>query len=294
MVAAMTSSPAPGIAAGFGNFHTHTRHCDGRGEVRDFAEAAIRRGMPRIGFSGHNVVPFPAAWTMPAANLPGYIADVRDAKEMFAGRLEVYLGMEVDYIPGVASPRDPAIRALGLDYVIGSVHFLCPVDGAWDWTVDGSPAELAHGIARCYAGSARRMAEAYYARVAEMLLQAAPDVVGHFDLLKKHNRKGELFSEDEPWYRHAALAALEAVARSGSILEVNTGGVMRNTSGALYPSPWILREALALGVPVVVTADAHRPEHLDGHFAETVALLRDIGFRGQRQLTPRGWIDTQL
>ena len=42
--------------AGIGNYHTHTRHCDGRGEVRDFAESALRKGMPRLGFSGHNVL----------------------------------------------------------------------------------------------------------------------------------------------------------------------------------------------------------------------------------------------
>ncbi len=288
------SSGAHGAGISFGNFHTHTRHCDGKGEARDFAEAAIRKGMPRLGFSGHNVVPFSASWTMPAANLDSYLADVRNAKQIYEGRLEVYLGMEVDYIPGVVSPADARIRELGLDYLIGSVHFVASADDAWDWTVDGSPEELAHGLASCFDGSPRRMVEAYYERLGAMARGARPDIVGHFDIVKKHNRHGGLFAEDAAWYRDAVLAALEAVAASGSVLEVNTGGVVRNTSGAVYPSPWILREALRLGVAVMVTADAHRPEHIDGHFAETVALLREIGFTAQRQLTPRGWTDTAL
>ena len=84
------------------------------------------------------------------------------------------------------------------------------------------------------------------------------------------------------------------MAAAGSVLEVNTGGGVRNTSGALYPSPFILREALRLGIPVMVTADAHHPEHLDGHFPQTVRHLRDLGFRAQRQLTSQGWIDQAL
>jgi histidinol-phosphatase (PHP family) len=286
-------SPA-GTGIGFGNFHTHTRHCDGRGEAHEFAEAAVRKGMPRLGFSGHNVVPFQASWTMPAERLPSYLADVRRVKQDWSGRLEVFLGMEVDYIPAVASPADPSIRGLGLDYVIGSVHFLEPAEGTWDWTVDGADGELEKGVAVCFGGSMRRLVEAYFQRVGEMAAAARPDIVGHFDIVKKNNRGGRFFSEEDPWYRAAALGALEAVAASGSILEINTGGIVRNTSGALFPSPFILREALRLRIPVMVTADAHRPEHLDGHFRETVGLLRRLGFRCQRQLTSRGWIDQDL
>jgi histidinol-phosphatase (PHP family) len=286
------SSPAhDGI--GFGNFHTHTRHCDGKGEAHEFAEAAVRKGMPRLGFSGHNVVPFPATWTMPAERLPRYLEDVRAVQRDWSGRLEVFLGMEVDYIRGVASPAHPSIRALGLDYVLGSVHFVEPAEGAWDWTVDGPPQEFAHGLEACFGGSVRRLVEAYFARVGEMAA-TRPDIVGHFDIVKKNNRDGRFFSEEDPWYRAAAQGALEAVAASGSILEINTGGIVRNTSGALFPSPFLLREALHLRIPVIVTADAHRPEHLDGHFRETVELLRGLGFRSQRQLTSRGWIDQDL
>ena len=235
--------------------------------------------MPRLGFSGHNVVPFPASWTMPAGNLESYLHDVREVKERYGDRLEIFLGMEADYLPGIASPSDPAIRSLGLDYAIGSVHFLTAADGAHDWTVDGAPEELEKGVAVCFGGSIRRLVERYYGCVADMASTARPDIIGHLDIVKKNNRAGRWFSEEAPWYRDAAFSALEAVAAAGSVLEVNTGGVVRNTSGALYPSPFILREALRLGIPVMESADVHRPEHLDGHFAETVRLLRDLGFR---------------
>ncbi len=279
---------------GFGNYHTHTRHCDGKGAPDEFAEAALRKGMPRLGFSGHNVLPFPANWTMPSENLESYLRDVRQTKESYRDRLEVFLGMEVDYLPGITSPVDPAVRSLGLDFVIGSVHFIAAADGSYSWTVDGLAEEFEAGLRESFAGDVRALVERYYERIAEMARLAAPDIVGHFDVVKKNNHGGRWFSEEAPWYRTAYRAALESVARSGSILEINTGGVVRKTSGALYPSALVLREVRELGIPVIVSADAHTPEHIDGHFRETVRLLRELGFQSQRQLTSRGWIDQEL
>ncbi len=290
----MATSPAEPSGLGVGNFHTHTRHCDGNGEPYEFVEAALRKGMPRLGFSGHNVVPFPQEWTMPPENLESYLREVREAKARYSGRVEVFLGMEADYVPGVTSSTHPRIRDLGLEYVIGSVHFLEPLDGEYSWTVDGSPDELDAGLRGCFRGDVRALVEAYYRRIAEMALGTRPDIVGHFDAIKKNNRYRGYFSEDEGWYRSAAMGALDAVASSGSVLEINTGGVVRNTSGALYPSEWMLREVLRLGIPVMVNADAHWPDQIDGYFAEAVRLLRDLGFRTQRQLTSRGWVDQEL
>jgi histidinol-phosphatase (PHP family) len=280
--------------SGIGNYHTHTRHCDGTCTPTDFAEAALSKGMPRLGFSGHNVVPFPTDWTMPKENLASYLAETRECKARYAGRLEVFVGMEVDYIPGVASPSHPDTRALGLDFVIGSVHFIGPSDGAHEWTVDGPREELEAVLRKGFGGSMRALVERYYRLVGVMARTARPDIIGHFDVVKKNNRDGDYFSEEEPWYRQAAFEALEAIAASGSVMELNTGGIVRNTSGALYPSRWILERARELGIPVMVSSDAHKPANIDGWFGEAIALLRGIGFRAQRQLTLAGWVEQGL
>jgi histidinol-phosphatase (PHP family) len=282
------------MASGVGNYHTHTQHCDGTGEPREFAEAALRKGMPRLGFSGHNVLPFPTDWTMPEANLQSYLRETREVKALFQGRIEVFVGMEVDYIPGIASPSHPDIWALGLDFVIGSVHFVGPTDGEHEWTVDGPREELEAGLRQGFGGNVRALVERYYRLLGEMAQTTRPDIIGHFDIVKKNNRDAGYFTEDESWYRDAAYGALEAVARSGSVLEINTGGIVRGTSGALYPSRWILERARSLDVPVMMNADAHSPDAIDGYFAESSDLLRSLGFRAQRQLTSSGWVDQGL
>ena len=37
----------------FEDFHTHTTFCDGKNTPEEMVLAAIEKGMPRIGFSGH-------------------------------------------------------------------------------------------------------------------------------------------------------------------------------------------------------------------------------------------------
>ncbi|HTZ51352.1 MAG TPA: histidinol-phosphatase [Spirochaetia bacterium] len=278
----------------YGNYHQHTHHCDGNGVPRDYAEAALAKGMPRIGFTGHNVVPFKTEWTMPAERLPGYLAEVRAAKEEYRGRLEIFLGIEADYIPGMTSPVHQRIQSLGLDFVLGSVHFVGPRDGDHDWTVDGPRQEIEAMIRDGFGGSARRAVERYYELVAQMARTAPPDIFAHLDIVKKNNRDGGLFDEQAAWYREAVRGALEAVRDSGKVMEINTGGVVRNTSGAYYPSPWILAEARAHGIPVMINADAHQPQNIDGKFAEAAELLKAAGYRTQRQLTTTGWIDIPL
>jgi len=286
----MTAHPS----VGYGNYHMHTHHCDGNGVPRDYAEAALAKGMPRIGFTGHNVLPFRTEWTMPADKLPGYLAEVRAAKDEYRGRLEIFLGIEADLIPGMTSPVHERIASLGLDFVLGSVHFVGPMDGDHEWTVDGPREEIEAAIRDGFGGEARRVVERYYQLLVQMARSAPPDIFAHLDIVKKNNRDGRLFDEQAPWYRRAVLGALEAVRESGKVMEINTGGVVRNTSGAYYPSPWVLRESCRMKIPVMINADAHYPEHIDGKFAEAAEILRAVGYRTQRQLTTKGWIDLPL
>jgi histidinol-phosphatase (PHP family) len=278
----------------FGNYHTHTHHCDGNGVARDYADSAVRKGMPWLGFSGHNVLPFPTDWTMPAERLADYLAQVRQAQDDYRGRLEIFLGIEADFIPGMTSPVHERIRSLGLDFVLGSVHFVGPVDGDHAWTVDGPREETDTMIREGFGGDARRMVERYFKLLGDMARTSPPDIFAHLDIVKKNNQGGRLFDETAAWYRSAVHGALEAVRESGRVIEINTGGVVRNTSGAFYPSAWILREARDLEIPVMINADAHRPEHIDGKFDEAAAILREAGYREQRQLTSKGWIDVAL
>ena len=40
------------------NYHTHSRYCDGKGELREYVELALANGFSALGFSGHAALPF--------------------------------------------------------------------------------------------------------------------------------------------------------------------------------------------------------------------------------------------
>ncbi len=270
------------------NYHCHSRFDDGHGELEEYVRAALGKGLDVLGFSAHAPVPFPCDWTMPAALLPEYLETVKRLQREFRGRIEILLGLEVDYIPGIISPASQSIQALGLDFTIGSVHFLGSLKSGGLWSVDGPVEELVQGLEETFAGNVRAAVEEYYRRLREMIRETTPDIIGHFDVVKKNNRDGRFFSEDSPWYRELVQETLAALAASPCILEVNTGGIVRNTSGMLYPSPWILRECLKRGMAVTVSSDAHRPGQLNGHFSQTFDLLRQVGIRETAQIDRDG------
>ena len=140
-----------------------------------------------------------------------------------------------------------------------------------------------------FGGSFEALSAAYYTRVAEMVQGGGFDFVGHLDLLKKPNRGDRFFSEAAPWYRRQVGKALEAVAASGIIMELNSGGIARGTVDEIYPSPWILPLARELGIRSMVNADAHRPADVDCCFDRMRAELEKAGYRETWELLGGEW-----
>jgi histidinol-phosphatase (PHP family) len=42
-------------------------------------------------------------------------------------------------------------------------------------------------------------------------------------------------------------------------------------------------------IPITLSADAHRPEEIDGHYKEAIEILKRIGFQSLTHLTSSGW-----
>jgi histidinol-phosphatase (PHP family) len=212
-----------------------------------------------------------------------YRADVNAAKAKWAGRLTVYLGLEVDYIKGRSSPArwDREREIYGLDYIIGSVHYVPTPKGAF-LVVDGGRESFRELVYDHFDGNAAEVARVYYDCVEKMVAEGGFDILGHFDLVKKNNRDNAFFALDDPVYREAAAKAAAFTVQAqktpgigGFAVEVNTGAIARGTYADTYPSADILR--MLTGVPFIITTDAHRPEHLGVGYDKAAANLREAG-----------------
>lgn len=264
--------------------HTHTRFCDGDEDVEDMCRAAYARGFHSIGFSSHAPLPDgfcpPTAWHLPADLLEEYAREVRDARKRWAGRIEVWLGLEIDFIRDFCGPADGRFDHLDLDYRIGSVHYLQPPAGT-PFTVDGPLEEWEGGVRMGYDGDGEAAAEAYWSEVAELARAGGFDILGHLDLVKKNNSDDRWFNPRGARYAAAAERALAAVAAGGAVVEVNTGGLNRGRIRETYPSQALLARLRGLNVRITVAADAHRSEHLGGHYQEALQTLLQAGYSEQ-------------
>jgi len=270
------------------NFHTHTSYCDGKTSVHDCVQQAQALNMASLGISSHAPLPFDCKWCMKSDSLGAYLKDIDDARRQYPG-LEIYKGLEADFIPGVVSPADFRDQ---LDYTVGSIHFVDRFPDGRRWEIDGLHTFFLEGLEAIFRNDIRAAVTRYQALTREMIQTARPEVVGHLDKIKIQNTGDKFFRESDAWYRDEINHTLDVIATAGVILEVNTRGIYQKKSTTTYPGPWILELAFQKNIPVTLSSDAHHPDDLTNQFTEAATVLSDIGFRHLSILKHGSWHPT--
>jgi len=263
----------------FSSMHTHTKFCDGKDDIETMCRAAYEKSLFAIGFSSHAPVDkqlgFGTDWNMKSTLAEEYVSQVLVAKKRWQGKLNVFLGLEVDYIRGKRSPLDSDIIKLNLDYIIGSVHYLFPENGARHFTVDGSLEEFEKGLNEGFDGDAKKLMHAYYDAVGEMIQAGGFDIIGHVDLIKKNTYGKNLWPQEEEAKRQNEIARMASEA--GLVFEINTGGINRNKIPETYPSLAFLKIIKKFNVPIIITADAHCAKDIIGKYDIALNTLESAG-----------------
>jgi histidinol-phosphatase (PHP family) len=242
--------------------------------------AAYENNLIAIGFSAHapifNKTGIKTHWNMPDEKLPEYAGEVRAAKSRWQGKLDVYLGLEVDFISSRRSATDSDIKAINADYLIGSVHYIVPANGIEPFTVDGDIEEVQKGIKEGFGGDTEAFMQCYYDTVAEMIETGGFEIIGHADVIKKNFNDNKIWPEEKERERQKEIA--RAAAKAGLVVEVNTGGLNRNRVNEVYPDETFLRYFCENNVSVIITSDAHRAEHICGNYDIAQKTLISAGF----------------
>ena len=265
------------------NAHTHTTYCDGLSTARQQIEAAQALHFVSLGFTGHAMQGFDWRYCMSAENQRAYRDELLAARAALTGEgqpLKLYIGLEQDTLV----PADEKARnRKNFDYLLGSTHYFPePLEGEWV-AVDGSPELLSRCIQTRFAGDALAMAQAYFQLHGAYVAQDQPDVIGHFDLVRKYAARIGL-NTDATAYRSAALDALKQ-ARSGCpIMEVNTGNIARGYDILPYPAAFLLDAWQDMGGALTLTSDCHDASLLTCAFDETLRMLAARGWKTLRRL----------
>ncbi|MBX2898505.1 MAG: histidinol-phosphatase [Cyclobacteriaceae bacterium] len=251
------------------NYHTHSSYCDGKETLASYVH---QPQLLALGFSSHAPLPFDCKWCMPAEKLPAYVAEIAALKKTAA--IEIYSGLEVDYIPGLISPA----RFTNFDYTIGSIHFIDQFADGTPWEIDGQHTVFAQGLEKIFHNNYRHAWMRYF-ELTKALLHEAPSVLGHLDKMKIQNSGNRYFNEAEPWYRQELKKLLDAVQQSETIIEINTRGIYQQKSETTYPSPWIVALLKERNIRVTISSDAHHPKDVCNEFELAATVLLQAGYK---------------
>lgn len=273
------------------NYHSHTLYCDGRAAMEDFIRFAIDRGFTSYGISSHAPLPFPTHWTMEWDRMEDYLSEFRRMKEKYAGKIELAVGLEIDYLDEENHPAVSRFRELPLDYRIGSVHMLYDAKGEVV-DIDVSAGVFRDIVDNRFDGDLDKVVHLYYGSLSRMVESGGFDIVGHADKMHYNAAAYRPGLLDEPWYDELVRNFFKQIAIRNYIVEINTKAF--DSLGTFYPNERYFPLLKELGVRVQVNSDAHYPERIDSGRSEALAALKRAGFDTVTEWHGGKWVQMPL
>ncbi len=239
--------------------HCHTTLCrHAFGESDEYAAVALARGFKGITFTCHCPLPdgFSASVRMRPEQFDHYVEMIHSTRDRFAGRLDVRLGLESDYYPGVEPWLERLHARVPLSHVLGSIHY-----------------QVRDYRSLFYTGDVFSYQELYFEHLALSAESGLFDTLAHPDLIKNESPADWDFERLRP----IIARSLDRIATTGVAMELNTSGVQKSLP-EMNPSPSQLAMMRERGIPVVIGADAHVPERVGDGYMTALKLLEQAGY----------------
>lgn len=273
------------------NYHSHCSFCDGRAPLEEFVKEAIRQGFYSYGVSSHAPLPFPTQWTMEWGQMEAYLDEFKNLRQKYADEIELYVGLEIDYLNEESNPSVARFTELPLDYRIGSVHLL--YDAAGEVVdIDCSPAVFKERVDRHFNGDVLRVVRMYFDRLFRMVELGGFDILGHADKMHYNASCYHPGLLDEPWYEALMKDYFSLVASRGYLVEINTKAY--DSLGTFYPNSRYWELMKEYQIKILVNSDAHYPERINAGRMEALRLLQAKGFATVAELHQGSWREVPI
>jgi histidinol-phosphatase (PHP family) len=254
------------------DYHVHTPFCGhAYGKMVDYIETAILAGMHELGFSDHLGRYYLGRvqrkryweWGMSERDLARYVGEVMDLKALFADRIVIRLGLEVDYIEGAEHLVENIVAQYPFDYLLGSIHCI----PALGWQ------HLSH-----YAKSDPDKMYRWYFSAARAAIQSGLfQSLAHLDFIWRYiiwpeSRRFELAEHINN--------IISVSSKSTTDIEINSNGYI--WSRATYakdfdPFDLFIDILCKQKARITLGSDAHAPQMVAKVFPEIVHLLKSKG-----------------
>ncbi|HEX8372174.1 MAG TPA: histidinol-phosphatase HisJ family protein [Chthoniobacterales bacterium] len=239
--------------------HLHTPLCrHAVGEPEEYAAEAERKNLRGIIVTCHNPVPggYSANVRMREDQFEDYLAMVSRARDAWSGRVDVRLGIECDFAPGLEAGVETLLGRAEFHHVLGSVH-----------------TQVKEYRARYQTGTWLEYQQTYFQHLAMASETGLFDTISHPDLVKNQAPHEWDLTRILPDVQRA----LDRVAATGVAMELNTSGLLKAIP-EMNPGPEILAQMQQRGIPVVLGADAHIPHRVGADYPLALRALQSVGY----------------
>jgi len=240
--------------------HSHTPLCNHAfGEPSDYALVAERRGFKGLIVTCHCPLPdqVSSEVRMAPEEFETYLEMIARARAAFAGRVDVRAGLESDFYPGIESWLERLHARAPLHHVLGSVHM-----------------QMYHYRQKYFTGDFFAYQQLYFEHLAQAAESRLFDTLAHPDLVKNENPREWQFGRIQPYIERA----LDRIGATGVAMELNTSGLQKALP-EMNPGRSMLELMHARGIPVVIGADAHRPDRVGDNYTGALRILRSVGYQ---------------
>ena len=260
------------------NYHTHNQLCNHAvGDSEAYVLKAIEIGLEEIGLSDHVPNPlsiisakdFKRNWSFRNMSLDVfenvYLPELDEVIEKYGDKIKIYRGIESEY--NIKHHDYFKYIREKLDYMVLGLHYFFDGDKCIN-----SYGEVDYNTIKFYAKTA-----------VEALESGLFKIFGHPDvfMFSYKNINGERKFDDAA--REASRIIIESAIKNNVYLELNCNGLYntykRGNKEWLYPYKdfWMIVKEYK-DAKIIISADAHSPEDLDGSYVEEVInFAKELG-----------------
>ncbi len=229
------------------NYHTHTKRCGhAYNEDEEYVLKAIEHGYKNLGFSDHAPFKNVTHESMRMSfdeDFPDYLNSLRKLNEKYKDKINIFIGLEIEYIEDRDNYYKELYDKYGLDYMIIGQH--CYYDKNNNFCYYFHQNDYLKGLIKYKNDLIKGIKSGYF------------NYVAHPDLF--FNRITTITPEIDQIIEEICLAA----KRKDIPLEININGDTNNKYTAMkfgclhYPSPYFFKKAKEIGNKFIFGVDAH-------------------------------------
>lgn len=234
------------------NYHTHTWRCKhATGTEEEYVQAAVKRGLKRLGFADHSPYCFPDGYysnfRMKPEDTADYANDIFTLRDRYRDSIDIRLGVEIEYYPAFFADTVSMLRDNQVEYLILGQHFLDNEIGGSAYS--GIPSTSTDDLQK------------YCRQVMDACHTGLVTYIAHPDLFH--------YKGDTATYQRLMREMCREARACHVPLELNLLGV---AEGRHYPREIFWEAAAEEGCKIILGCDAHSPDALLDTNSEKRAL----------------------